>query len=200
MSATSAPMNQRALQALDASTDTLLGVTERLEKSRRLMRDQMFDLNASAAQAKNQGQDRPSTWLAALSAIPVLGPLIGEATSWWADHPLRAVADLFARPGVTPTEPLTRRHPWAMLIGAVAVGALLMWTRPWRFALLRRAVYSGLLPQVVSSLLSRLPTEGLLDLVRSVRRGPAEGQGAPAPDVSVKQTPACGDASPSTLH
>ncbi|OYU00464.1 MAG: hypothetical protein CFE40_04000 [Burkholderiales bacterium PBB1] len=195
-----APMSQRAWQALNASTDTLLGVTERMEKSRRLMRDQMFELNAGAAQTKNQFQDRPGNWLVALSAIPVLGPLISEAAGWWADHPLRAVAELFARPSGRTTEPLTQRHPWAMLIGAAAVGGLLMWTRPWRFALLRRAVYSGLLPQVVSSLLSCLPTDGLLNLVRSVWRGPAEGKAPPTTGFSVKQAPACGGVPPSTLH
>lgn len=200
MSATLPPPDQRALQTLGTATDTLLGVTERLEKSRRLMRKQMVELNAASAQAKSPGRGTPSNWWVALSAIPVLGPLISDAARWWADHPLRAVADLFARPSATTAEPLTQRHPWAMLIGAAAVGALLMWTRPWRFALLRRAVYSGLLPQVMSSVLARLSTDGLLDLAQSVWQRPAQAKAPPAPAVTVQQAPRRTDSGRSTLH
>lgn len=200
MSATSLPLDQRSLQTLGTPTDTLLGVTERLEKSRRLMREQMFELNAGSAQAKSQGRGTPSNWWVALGAIPVLGPLISDAASWWADHPLRAVADLFARPGTSTSKPLTQHHPWAMLIGAVAVGALVMWARPWRFALLRRAVYSGLLPQVMSSVLARVPTDGLLDLAQSVWQRPTQGKASPAPAVTVQQAPRRRDGGPSTLH
>jgi len=201
VSATSLPLDQRSLQTLGTPTDTLLGVTERLEKSRRLMREQMFELNSGSAQVKSQGHGTPSNWWVALSAIPVLGPLISDAASWWADHPLRAVADLFVRPGTSSaSKPLTQRHPWAMLIGAAAVGALVMWTRPWRFALLRRAVYSGLLPQVVSSVLARVPTDGLLNLAQSVWQRPAQGKASPAPDVTVQQAPRRSEGRPSTLH
>ena len=200
MSATLPPLDQHSLQTLGPATDTLLGVTERLEKSRRLMREQMFELNAGSAQAKSQGRGTPSNWWVALGALPVLGPLISDAASWWADHPLRAVADLFARPGTSASKPLTQRHPWAMLIGAAAVGALVMWARPWRFALLRRAVYSGLLPQVMSSVLARVPTDGLLDLAQSVWQRPTQGKAPPAPAVTVQQAPRRRDGGPSTLH
>lgn len=200
MSATLPPPDQHSLQTLGPATDTLLGVTERLEKSRRMMRERMFELNAGSAQAKSRDRGAPSNWWVALSAIPVLGPLISDAASWWADHPLRAVADLFSRPGTSASKPLTQRHPWAMLIGAAAVGALVMWTRPWRFALLRRAVYSGLLPQVVSSVLARVPTDGLLNLAQSVWQRPAQGKASPAPAVTVQQAPRRSEGRPSTLH
>lgn len=200
MSAMSPPPDQQASQTLGSSTDTLRGVTERLEKSRRLMCAQMFELNAGSAQAKSRDRGTSSNWWVALSAIPVLGPLISDAASWWADHPLRAVADLFSRPGTSVSKPLTQRHPWAMLIGAAAVGALVMWTRPWRFALLRRAVYSGLLPQVVSSVLARVPTDGLLNLAQSVWQRPAQGKASPAPAVTVQQAPRRSEGRPSTLH
>ena len=149
------------------------------------MRDQMLALNASSAQAQaaRQGSEQSSALLATLIALPVLGPLIHSAVSWWADHPLHAVADLFIRPNASATgpikQPLTQRHPWALLLGAVAVGALLMWARPWRFGLLRRAVYAGLVPQMINSLLSRVSSDGLLDIVKSALGRPVANPSPP---------------------
>lgn len=185
MSATPTPVGYRVLQAPDASTATLPGATERLHQSRQKMRDQMLALNASSAQAQatRQRSDQSSALLATLTALPVLGPLIHSAVSWWADHPLHAVADLFIRPNASATgpikQPLTQRHPWALLLGAVAVGALLMWARPWRFGLLRRAVYAGVVPQMINSLLSRVSSDGLLDIVKSALGRPLANPSPP---------------------
>ena len=184
-------------------TKTLLGVTERLQRSRQLMRDQMLELNAVSAQAQeiNHGQFNANAWLAALSAIPVLGPLVNDAARWWANHPLRAVADLFARPSTPASETTTQRHPWAWVLGAAATGALLMWARPWRFAMLRRAIYSGLLPQVVSTLVSQVPTERLIDLVQAVWRRPTADESPPEPAHPAQPLgPSRNDVAHDTLH
>ena len=208
MSAIPTPVGYHVLQAPDTSTDTVLGATERLKFSRQKMRDQMLALNASSAQAQaaKQGPGHSSALMATLTALPVIGPLIHSAASWWADHPLHAVADLFTPRKDAAAEPasqtLTQRHPWAMLVSAAAIGALLMWARPWRYALLRRAVYSGVLPQVFTSLLSRVSTDGLLDLANSMLRRPAAASArnastppaVPQPDGSAGTTPN------STLH
>lgn len=182
MSDAPATASDQDLEESAASTPTVLGATERLQQSRQLMRDQMLALNASSAQAhaKNHGSEKTSKWLSSLVALPVLGPLINTAMTWWAEHPLHAVAELFSRPSASDTEApkmsLARRHPWAMLLSAAALGALLMWARPWRFALLRRAVYAGLLPQMVTTLLSRVSTDGVLDLVSSLLRPTSKPQ------------------------
>jgi hypothetical protein len=171
-------MGPRALQTPGTSVDTVLGATERLRQSRQLMRAQMLELKASATQAQATESRRHGALLAALTALPVVGPLIDNAITWWAEHPLRAVAALFSRPNNLAAEPLTQRHPWALLLGAAAAGALLMWARPWRFALLRRAIYAGLLPQMATTLLSRVSADGLLDLIHSVFR-PATNRSPP---------------------
>lgn len=201
MSSETTPANAPPLTPPEASADTLLGVTERLEKSRRLMRTQLLQLNLSAsqAQAKNQHSGHAGAILTALTALPVMGPLLKDVVRWWEDHPLRALADLFARPAASTTEPLTQRHPWAMLIGAAAAGALLMWARPWRFSFLRRAVYGGLLPQVMTSLLSRVSTDGLLDLAQSLWRRPSESP-VSASAAQVQPPSVHADAPASRLH
>ncbi len=199
--ATPPSISQPVLKPSEPSADNVLGATERLRQSRQRMRDQMLALNARSASAKaaQRGAGASDELLAALSALPVLGPLIDSAANWWANHPLRAVAELFAKTGTSTAKPLTERHPWAMVLSAAAVGALLMRARPWRFALLRRALYAGVLPQLVTTLLARVSTEGLLDLVHSALQRPetkppastAPGEQSPEPE---------GIASQSTLH
>lgn len=204
MNNTPTPMDDPAPKApAVGAAETLLGVTERLQRSRRLMRDQMLELNAASAQAheESHGQFNANAWLAALSAIPVLGPLVNDAARWWADHPLRAVADLFARTSTPASETTTQRHPWAWVLGAAAAGAFLMWARPWRFAVLRRAIYSGLLPQVVSTLMSQVPTERLIDLVQAVWRRPTADESPPERTDPVHPLgPSRDDVARDTLH
>lgn len=181
MTATPPSIGQPLRVPPEPPVDNVLAATERLRQSRRRMRDQMLEFNASSApgQAAHRGAGASGELLAALAALPVLGPLIDSAANWWANHPLRSVAELFTKPGTSTAKPLTERHPWAIVLGAAAVGALLMWARPWRFALLRRALYTGVLPQVVTTLLSRVSTEGLLDLLHSALRRPDANQAAP---------------------
>ena len=71
-------------------------------------------------------------------------------------------------PSASAAAALTQRHPWACMLGAAAAGALLMWKRPVCFAVLRRAVHSGLLPQVLDTLMSQVPTERLMDFAQSL--------------------------------
>ena len=199
--ATRLSTSHSALEPSEPSADSVLEATERVRRSRQRMHEQLLALNASSASGKaaNRRAGASGELLAALSALPVLGPLITSAANWWAGHPLRAVAELFARPGTSTAKPPSDRHPWAMVLSAAAFGALLMWARPWRFALLRRALYTGVLPQLVTTLLARVSTEGLLDLVHSALQRPetkppastAPGEQSPEPE---------GSASQSTLH
>lgn len=173
MSAASVPDGHRRLPVeLDTSLGTVLGATERLKLSRRLLREHMQALNAPTRDASATDHSSPSGWLAALAAIPVLGPTIQSVSAWWAQHPLRVVADLFTSSTTSTAKPMSQTRPWTVLLLAVAAGGLLVWARPWRYALLRRAVYTSLLPQLVSGLMSRLPIPAWLDIVNSLTRGP----------------------------
>lgn len=190
MSAASIPSGDGALVASERSASTVLGATERLNQSRRLLREHMQALNASATEALENAHRPPSAWLAALTAIPVLGPVIESVAAWWSQHPLRVVADVFASTTATAAKPMTQTRPWTVLLMAVAIGGMLAWARPWRFAWLRRAVYAGVLPQLVSTVMSRLPTEGWLDIVNSLLRRPGAATTSPTADADRSERPA----------
>lgn len=191
MSAAPIPDSDRVLVVTDRSVSAVLGATERLNQSRHLLREHMQAINAAASDIPANSQRPRSAWLVALTAIPVLGPVIESVSAWWAQHPLRVVASVFASSTATAAKPMTQTRPWSVLLMAVAIGGLLAWTRPWRFAWLRRAVYAGVLPQLVSTVMSRLPTEGWLDIVNSLLRRPGAATSA-----SQTTTPTTADAGP----
>lgn len=182
-------------QASILSIHTVEGAIERLQQSRHTMREQMLALNMASRQtqaARQRAQQHPGVLRSTLSALPVLGPLVDSAIAWWDAHPLRAVAELLASRKTSAAEPVTRRHPWAVLLSAAAVGALLMWAQPWRHRFLRRAVYAGVVPRLFASLLSSLSAEGLIKLTASLLQRPpaASGHSAAAPASTSTAIPA----------
>ena len=80
----------------------------------------------------------------------------GAINQWWAQHPLRLVSDVTVSAAKTLVQPIAQRHPVALVAGAAAVGALLIWGKPWRW-LLTPALVAGLLPKLISHALNTKP-------------------------------------------
>lgn len=87
-----------------------------------------------------------------------IGGIVGEVISeWWSEHPLHASATLALTASRTAIVPLVRRHPAAVLGGAAALGAVMIWARPWRW-LLRPALVAGVASQLAARTIARLAT------------------------------------------
>lgn len=84
------------------------------------------------------------------------GLATGAIHEWWAQHPMRLVSDVTVSAARTLVEPVAQKHPVALVAGAAAVGALLVWSQPWRW-LLTPALLAGLLPKVISHALKSTP-------------------------------------------
>lgn len=126
----------------------VLGPEERLALSRERLR-----LALQGAGGNPPSTDSPGvSWLGSLAAIPGAGALIAAATRWWAQHRLRIVGKAVSDTAKAVVQPLARRHPLALVLGALLVGGLLVWTRPWRW-FLTPALFAGLLPRLLSALL-----------------------------------------------
>lgn len=106
-------------------------------------------------------------WLKSLSAVPVVGEVAEAVGSWWVRHPLRPVVRMANEAATAAAQPVALRHPALLMSGSAAVGALLVLSKPWRWAL-RSALFAGLVPQLASKVISKLPMRSWLTMLGTV--------------------------------
>lgn len=132
-------------------TPDQLGVLVRLASSRERLRAAM----QSGATASTAGDAKAQDWTAALKEVPGAGLLLGALRGWWARHPLQVIGALALDAARALVQPIAKRHPVGLVLGAVVAGGLLAWTRPWRWVF-TSAVLAGLLPQLAAKVLAQI--------------------------------------------
>ncbi len=143
----------------DLTQPALLSATERLEKSRERLRLTMLaDANPASQGASGQGVFSKFEWLNALKSTPGARILLDAVGAWWSYHPLRRNGLLFADVAKTFVTPVAQRNPVALIAGAVVLGGLFAWSRPWRW-LLKPALFAGLVPQLISKVMAHQATK-----------------------------------------
>lgn len=87
--------------------------------------------------------------------------LVGDVLqAWWQKQPMRLVLLLALQAANALLQPTARRHPYALVLAAAAVGGVAVLIRPWRW-ISTQALIAGLLPQVFSEVLKlRSPKAG----------------------------------------
>ena len=135
-------------------------LTLRLGASRERLRQAMRGKERPARHhpAANSLASSASDWLDSLRALPGAGIVIDAVLQWWQRSPLRLASLVAGDATRTVVQPLAQRHPLALLVGAVCVGGLFAWSRPWRW-MLKPALFAGLLPQIVSSAVAQVPLQ-----------------------------------------
>lgn len=136
-----------------------LTAAHRLAQSREHLRLALCRQTEPQRDATNQ-RTGPSTvaWLSSLKAIPGAGIVIEALSSWWAQHPLRVASMVGADVAKAVVQPLAQRHPLGLVLGAMLLGGLLFWSRPWRWVF-KPALFAGLLPQLFYKALIHLPVQ-----------------------------------------
>lgn len=79
---------------------------------------------------------------------------------WWTRHPLRVGGEAAIGVANAVLRPVAQRHPLGLVAGAVLVGGLLAWSRPWRWAV-RPGLVTGLCQQLVHEAVARSWPQGL---------------------------------------
>jgi hypothetical protein len=131
-------------------------------------------------------------WASTFKSVPGAPALIQALRqalgALWARNPVGGAAKLAAAAAAAMLRPLARRRPLALVLGAAAVGAALMVSRPWRWApraVLRSGLWAGL-PGLVAAVVSRWPVQTWLDVLTEALRQ----QSASPPAASGPQPPA----------
>jgi len=160
---------------------------ERLAISRQRLRETMRPDPQSPEASAN---DEPPAWLNALKGVPGVAVLVDAVQSWWGQHPMRVASLVAADASKTFLRPIIQRNPIALVVGAVVVGGLLAWARPWR-GLLKPAIFAGLVPHLVSRLVANVPTESWMSAFATFTRpNPRHGADPAGPTQDAAAEPA----------
>lgn len=153
-----------------AQTPEPTDATQRLELSRARLRNAMLPSRRQVA--PGAGAASPG-WLARLENLPGARGFVDALKSWWSGHPLRPLLRLAHQTTDAIATPVAQSHPIAMVSAGVVLGALVTAARPWRW-FLKRALFAGLLPHIVSN----LPIDSWLGKLRVVeaRQSPARAR------------------------
>lgn len=175
----------------------IAAASARLDGSRERLRQAMQGRRASTDGSGNQPGAGPSglAWLDSLKSLPGISIVTDVLRRWWEQHPMRVPTLLAGEALYAVALPLARRHPLGLVLGAAALGALVVVIRPWRW-LARPTPATGVLPQLTAltkGLTSSLSLMALLAALAPKAGAPtqsaADGQG-PAQTVATPPEPA----------
>lgn len=111
--------------------------------------------------------------------FPAVESVIESVSAWWSHHPLRPVAQVANEASAAVVRPLAQRNPFVLVLAAAAVGAVLTWSRPWRW-IFRSALFAGLAPQLATRIVSRLPLESWMSMLSAALSRPTATAGRQA--------------------
>jgi len=156
--ADSASTPQRAQAALPA--------TDRLSINRERIRRFLHGPEPGKSDSPD-APDAPRRWLDALRDHPIAGTIVDTVCDWWIHHPLSGVTRMAGSAARSAVQPLADRYPLALVGAALVTGAVLVWTRPWRW-ILRPALLAGIATKLAARALSRMPAASMIDVLTAV--------------------------------
>jgi hypothetical protein len=122
------------------------------------MHDVMSPPKGNKHQSSENSGVFDSDWLTKLKAIPGADLLLGLLQDWWANQPMHVAMAQVAEAVKAALRPVSKRHPYAMVFGAAAAGALLVLARPWRW-ISTPALLASLVPALIAAAMKLMPDQ-----------------------------------------
>lgn len=172
-------------------TIALLTPAERLALSRERLRRAMVPNDAPASNGAASGTKSGGLDLLDLVklAVPSASLVIDTLTQWWDGHRLQASGNLVEGVLDQLLRPLAKRHPLTLVASAVAFGAVLVWVRPWRWAL-KPQVLNTWGPAMFSTVIASSAVQGwLLDVLTKNAAAPTKASQTPYPSTAEPAEP-----------
>lgn len=168
-----------SVDVAEAENRASLTASERLALSRERLRRAMSEISAPEAEAESRGaRGRSLAWLDSLKSIPGAGTVIDAVRGWWRHNPLRVAGMAGADAAKAIFDPMARRSPLTLVLGAFLLGGLLAWSRPWRW-IARPALFAGLLPPVIYKAMKHVPVESWFSAIASLAQKPRRASPTP---------------------
>ena len=142
-------------------------VDDRLDESRARLRQAMMASTKPASSTSGPASGATAAWLDGVKSSPGVSILLEAASSWWMRHPLRLATRVGADAANAVIQPMAQRNPLGLVLGAALLGAVVAWTRPWRW-LLKPALLAGFLPQVISKVITQAPSTSWVTVLMSL--------------------------------
>ena len=139
---------------------------EQLALSRERLRKAMTHTSTKSSSGDTSGHKSGNLGLLDVLklALPSAALVLDAASQWLQGHPLKANGNFAKEVADELLLPLAKRHPLTLVASAVAVGALLVWVRPWRWAL-RPRLLNTWGPAVLSSAIASNAVQEVLKAV-----------------------------------
>ncbi|MBC7992855.1 MAG: hypothetical protein H7Z15_06390 [Rhizobacter sp.] len=115
------------------------------------------------------------------------GPVLDALRNWWSSHPMHVAGVVAADAANTLIRPVAQRHPIALVFGALVLGGLVVWAKPWR-GFLKPALLVGLLPQLLSKAMAAVPLESWLTMLSSLTQKKDQPAPESAPSAATVRT------------
>ncbi len=171
----------------------ILICADRLRLSRERVRQALID--AAGPATADATEEPAAAWLERLKSIPGAAFVIEAFEGWWRSHPLRIATLVGADATLAVLQPLARRHPLALVLGAALFGGLFVWSRPWRW-LLKPALFAGLLPQLLAKAVAHVPSLSWMAVLAALSKEPHAPAANPNPKPDATSAPHHADFSP----